>query len=110
MTGIIYIMKSKTNSLQTKFGHRTKLSAQEVRDKVNKDYPGFECLATYNLGDINAEDTEFHVKQIRIIINTLAGKLEDDQPEYYNIEANKVITILKAISMIRGNPKDIIEM
>lgn len=108
-TGVIYLMKNNTHPEQTKFGYRTKMSAEETRDEVNGECIDFECFATYNLGTNNLEDTEFVVKQIRIIINTMAGNLENAKPEYYNISPTKVLKILTAIAELRGNVENLIE-
>ena len=109
MASIVYLMKKGE---LTKFGHRTKSSYlyEEVADKVNREYAGFTCFATYNLGDHTQEDTETLVKQIRAIITEISGKLETEQPEYYNISPKKILSVLKAISILRGNPEDLIEM
>ena len=108
--GIIYLMKSKTHTEQAKFGHRTKPSAKEVIDEVNREYESFTCYATYNLGIHDLNTIEFTVKQIRTIINIMAGNIEDAQPEYYNASPDKILSILKAISELRKTSKNLIEV
>lgn len=108
-TSVIYLMKNNTHPAQTKFGYRTNLCAEETKDEVNGEYIDFECFATYNLGTNNLEDTEFIVKRIRIIINTMAGNLENAKPEYYNIPPAKALKILTAIVELRGNIENLIE-
>lgn len=112
MATIVYLMKNNNNRQITKFGHRTKSSYlyEEVIYEVNQEYDGFTCFATYNLGDHTREDTELLVKQIRIIINMISGKLENEQPEYYNVSPDKILLVLKAISILCRNPEDLIEM
>lgn len=107
MSGIVYLMEDKRNMERAKFGHRTKQDHEEVMHEVNETYDKFNCVATYNLRTRNPEDTEFLVKQIRSIINMLSGNLSNEQPEYYNISYLKILSILKAISELRGNPEDL---
>ena len=89
MHGMVYLMKSRISTARTKFGYRTKLFVQDVRNEVDEEYGNeYECFAIYNLGTDNREETENLVKQIRYIISIAAGTLESTQPEYYMKPSN----------------------
>lgn len=101
MHGMVYLMKSRSSTAQTKLGHRTKLSIQDARSEVDDEYGnGYECFAIYDLGTDNRDEIENLVKQIRYIISTAAGALESTQPEYYNISPDKAFSILEAIAIL----------
>ena len=96
MAGMVYLMKSETYTTRTKFGYRSKMSVQDVRNEIDSEYGNeYRCFAVYNLGTNNQRDTECLVKQIRYIIAAAAGSLETTQPEYYNISPDKAFSILK---------------
>ena len=110
MAGMVYLMTSETCPTRTKFGYRTKTSAQDVRNEIDSEYGNeYRCFAVYNLGTNNQRDTECLVKQIRYIIAAAAGSLETTQPEYYNISPDKAFSILKAISSLRGDNDNLSE-
>lgn len=110
MCGMLYLMKSDDQT-KIKIGHRTKSSVEEVRNEVNHEYGNdFKCFAVYVLGTHRQEDTEYLVKQIRLIVNMVAGTLKDTAPESYSIDPNKILSLLKAISILRGDCKNLIEM
>lgn len=110
MAGMVYLMKSETYTTRTKFGYRSKMSVQDVRNEIDNEYGNeYRCFAVYNLDTNNQRDTEYLVKQIRYIIAAAAGALETTQPEYYNISPDKAFSILKAISSLRGDNDNLSE-
>ncbi len=110
MHGMVYLMKSRISTARTKFGYRTKLFVQDVRNEVDEEYGNeYECFAIYNLGTDNREETENLVKQIRYIISIAAGTLESTQPEYYNISPDKAFSILKAIATLCGKKDNLVK-
>ena len=108
MPGMMYLMENNIRDAKSKIGHRTKLSAENVREEVDNEYGDeYRCVAVYNLGTEEDETTEFVMKRMRSIIAIAAGTLEDIRPEYYNISPENALSILRSIAELRRDAENI---